>query len=464
MKTPSIAFVLALSTASAAGPRGLQASPADGGIERLAVALIDSAASPETARYLGKGADKAEPSEHDAEMLDEVAALLQKKFRGVVTVKSFDEAAEAGADLIAVVAVESSVARTIFGKSRYEVLAVLLTPAKETVDSFRVSGSQRGRPPLTPSDIRERAAEKTLKALSEAVDGSSKLAKTAASLAREPKARRAQAPAPSTPSEPAYSSDVDAPDYSVKEEPGRFAMVVGIERYAGIPEARFAERDAAAVRAHLLALGYPERNIVYLTGQYASRAGLAKNLESWLPRNVTEDSTVFFYYSGHGAPDTKSGRAYLVPWDGDPRFLEDTAYPVERLYKRLDALKAARVIVALDACFSGGGGRSVLPTGARPLVMKVDPAQEAMGRLAVFAAAAADEITGAEESQGHGLFTYHFLKGLSGEAADGNGRVTARGLHEYLLPRVRDAARRENRDQTPALNGLRGRAEDILIR
>jgi len=30
-----------------------------------------------------------------------------------------------------------------------------------------------------------------------------------------------------------------------------------------------------------------------------------KYFEKWLPNNVEKDSTVFVYYSGHGAPDTK---------------------------------------------------------------------------------------------------------------------------------------------------------------
>ena len=247
------------------------------------------------------------------------------------------------------------------------------------------------------------------------------------------------------------ASDVDRPAYAAKENPDNFAMVVGIEKYSGIPEAQFAERDAAAVKAHLLAMGYPERNIIYLTGQQASRAGIAKMVESWLPRNVKEDSSVFFYYSGHGAPDTQTGQAYLLPWDGDAQFLEDTAYPIRRLYEKLNALKAKRVVAALDACFSGGGGRSVLTKGARPLVTNVDSARGAAGRLVVFTASAADEITGTDENQGHGLFTYYFLKGLGGAAQDKYGRVTAKGLYDYVVPNVRDAARRQNRDQSPQL-------------
>ena len=83
------------------------------------------------------------------------------------------------------------------------------------------------------------------------------------------------------------------------------------------------------------------------------------------------NSTLFVYYSGHGAPDVKTGDAYLVPWDGDPKFLKSTALPLTKLYSDLAKTKAKRVIVALDACFSGAGGRSELAKGARPLIAKI---------------------------------------------------------------------------------------------
>lgn len=270
-----------------------------------------------------------------------------------------------------------------------------------------------------------------------------------------------QAPGPTT-AHATIRSDVDAPPYRLSERPDDFALVVGVEKYDALPSAEFAERDAAAVREHLLALGFPERNIVYLTGSKASRAGLAKNLESWLIRNAGDKSTVFFYFSGHGAPDPKTGQAYLVPFDGDTQFLEETAYPVKRLYQRLNDIKAKSVIVTLDACFPGAGGRSVLAKGTRPLVSRIDAGKDAAGRLVVFTAAGEAEITGTEESQGHGVFTYYFLKGLSGDARDKNGRITARGLYDYLVPLVQNAARRQNRDQRPSFLAPSDSAEILL--
>lgn len=268
---------------------------------------------------------------------------------------------------------------------------------------------------------------------------------------------------PARPAADGKTSDADAPAYSRPERPDDAAVIIGIESYSDLPAARFAERDAEAVRRHLAALGVPERNMVSLIGSKAGRAAFVKTLETWLPRNVTEDSTVWVYYSGHGAPDARSGAAYLLPWDGDPQFLDDTGYPIKRLYAKLDALKAKRVIVAMDACFSGAGGRSVLAKGLRPLVTKID-AGRAGGKTVALTASAADEVSGTLEDQGHGLFTYHLLRGLNGAAADPRGRVTLAGLYDYLVPKVRDEARRQNREQTPQLLQDAGAAGSVLLR
>ncbi|MDX6769642.1 MAG: caspase family protein [Elusimicrobiota bacterium] len=258
------------------------------------------------------------------------------------------------------------------------------------------------------------------------------------------------ASAPAAPASPRPSSDADTPRYKLAEDADAYAVVIGVEKYNGLPDAAHAERDAKAVYEHLLALGYPQRNIALLTGAQATRTGLVKNLEAWLPQNVGERSKVVFYYSGHGAPDPRGGAAYLVPADGDPQYLEETAYPVKRLYEKLAALKAKRVFVAMDSCFSGAGGRSVLAKGTRPLVGKVDLGAVG-GKVVSLTASAADQISGTDETQGHGLFTYHLLRGLNGEAMDASGAVTAKSLHAYLTPKVRDGAKRANREQTPQL-------------
>ncbi len=168
------------------------------------------------------------------------------------------------------------------------------------------------------------------------------------------------AAAPSAPaSSPALiQSDEDEPSYaSGAQRPNDFALLIGISKYRDIPEAEFAEKDADAMKRHLLAMGYPEENIIALIGDHATNTSIAEKLERWLPMNVGANSTVFVYYSGHGAPDPVTKQAYLVPWDGEPGDLADTAFPLSRFYKDLQNLPAKRVLVALDSCFSGAGGR-----------------------------------------------------------------------------------------------------------
>jgi TPR repeat protein len=248
----------------------------------------------------------------------------------------------------------------------------------------------------------------------------------------------------------AINSDVDTPKFQTPEEPDNFAVVIGVEKYGSLPSAQFADRDAEAVRANLLALGYPMRNIFFLNGQLATRAKMAQSVNTWLPNRVSEKSTVFFYYAGHGAPDPKTNQTYLVPVDGDGEDLESTSYPLKTLYAKLGNLKARKVLVALDSCFSGAGGRSVLAKGTRPLISTID-----MGivpeNLIVLTASNRNQISGTIDEQGHGAFTYYMLKGLEGAAKTNSGHVTVQSLYDYLTPKVEDAARLHNRDQTPQL-------------
>jgi hypothetical protein len=259
---------------------------------------------------------------------------------------------------------------------------------------------------------------------------------------------------------------VNTPDYRGRGHPDDFAVVVGVEKYAqDLPAAEFADEDAKAFRAHLLALGVPARHIVYLSDERAGRSELVKNIERWLPKNVKSDSRVYFYFSGHGAPDPSTGDAYLLPFSGDPADLSDTAYPLSRLYANLGKLKARHVIVALDSCFSGAGGRSVIASGTRPLVNRVkEGVIPQNGKLIVLTASKSDQTSGVLKDKKHGTFTYYLLKGLNGKALDSKKHVTIDSLYSYLAPKVEDAAHLDDRDQDPQLKPKTRFAQGLTLR
>lgn len=250
---------------------------------------------------------------------------------------------------------------------------------------------------------------------------------------------------------PAMRSDIDElPTAKARPQDKAHAVVIGIRRYQqGLPEADFADSDAGLMKTCLTqALGYQDANVASLINEQATKSGFEKFFESWLPNRVGDGDDVFVYFSGHGAPNPRSGDAYMVPYDGDPTYLDKTGYPLKRLYSELAKLPAKRVTVVMDSCFSGAGGRSVLAKGARPLVM-VAPTEGIPEKLTVLSAAAGDQISYAYQEKGHGLFTYFLLKGIKEK---GSGDM--RAVYEYAAKQVSNVARREyNADQVPQWRG-----------
>jgi hypothetical protein len=238
-----------------------------------------------------------------------------------------------------------------------------------------------------------------------------------------------------------------------KPRPEDFALIVGVENYRSVMRADYGERDAATIRKLFTErLGVPPDNVITLTGERATHTDIAKYIEEWLPRNVTKDSRVYFFYSGHGAPDPERGTSYLLPWDGDPDFLNTSGYPLARLYEKLAALPAKDVVAMIDSCFSGSGGRSVIGKGLRPLVTVMEAPVPRSGRLTVLTAASGGQVASSSSERQHGLFTYEVIQGLLGGAdADHDGHVDVSELYTYVHAQVRKAAHRRNREQDPQL-------------
>ena len=267
-----------------------------------------------------------------------------------------------------------------------------------------------------------------------------------------------KSPDQSQPAEAVVVSDVDdAPKVSLPTQKNRFAVLIGIEQYhQQLPKVEFASHDAQIMREYLVrTLGYSEENVVTLVNQNATKATIEKYIERWLPNHVDKNSSVFVFYSGHGAPNAKTNEGYLVPYDGDPTFLEVTGYPLKRLYEQLGHLVSKENFVVLDSCFSGSGGRSVVAKGTRPIVIMPESPALLSGNTVVLSASAGDQVSNTYSPKGHGLLTYFFLKGLMAGADKNPGKVfDVQELFSYVKPSVQGIARRDyNNEQTPQLIG-----------
>lgn len=253
--------------------------------------------------------------------------------------------------------------------------------------------------------------------------------------------------------QPAAPEDVDSPPKTPgARDPDAYAVVVGIENYRDLPAVEHARRDAEVLRAYLTqSMGFDPLNVVALLNERATLTDMAVFLGPWLEDRVTPKSRVFVYFAGHGSPEPASGDGYLVPYEGDPSYLQTKAYPLRSLIKTLSSLKAAEVTLVLDSCFSGAGGRSVVAKGARPLAVK-SAAYGGGDRLVIVSAASGGQISIDYPQARHGLLTYFLLKGLRGGAdSDKDGRVTTAEIFAYIKPNVERQARLRHVEQTPSL-------------
>jgi uncharacterized caspase-like protein len=223
------------------------------------------------------------------------------------------------------------------------------------------------------------------------------------------------------------------------------AVVIGIENYREVGASKHSAKDAQLFYDYLIALGYAPRNVNLLINERATKSDLEFALETWLPNHAVPGGRVVVYYSGHGAPDPETGEAYLVPANARPAYLKNTGYAMKRLHGNLASLKDSKVVLLVDACFSGTGGRSVMAPGARPLVNLVSPVLRRGDNVTIMTASQDSQISTSSPERGHGLFTYHLIEALRA------GKSAVDDIYEFVRPKVEDDARRQNVSQSPTL-------------
>ena len=172
-----------------------------------------------------------------------------------------------------------------------------------------------------------------------------------------------------------------------------------------------------------------------------------------------QESDVYVYYSGHGAPSLTDGSGYLLPVNADPSTVELNGYSLDTLYANLAKLPAKNITIMIDACFSGSSQSGTITKNASSISLKPIEMPRASGNMNILCATSVGEVASWDANNKHGLFTSYFLKGISGEAdkgktGDGDNKVSLAELKRYLNLEVPYMARRQyGREQNPQLAG-----------
>ncbi len=250
----------------------------------------------------------------------------------------------------------------------------------------------------------------------------------------------------------------------------QWAVVIGVGRYSSpaIPELRYTVPDAEAVHQVLLSQGgFKKENVLLLTDKTEKKPTLRDlkwALGTFLARSAKKDDLIVIFFAGHGAPEVDPRGAesdglakYLVPSDADPNDLYSTALPMDEFQTIFDRIEADRVVVFLDACYSGAaGGRtfaSKRTRAARVDEVFLDRLTRSKGR-AIITASRASEVSLEVPELGHGLFTHYLVQGLRGAAdLDRDGIVSLQEVYQYLEQQVSQKSRSMGGNQHPVMKG-----------
>lgn len=269
-------------------------------------------------------------------------------------------------------------------------------------------------------------------------------------------ARSPEAPAPPTPK--------PGPDRD------RWAVVIGVGSYQSpdIPPLRFAVADAEAFHRVLVdRAGFKKENILLLTDKTERKPTLRDvkwALGTFLARSARKEDLVVIFFAGHGAPEVdprgieSDGLSkYLVPIDADSGDLYSTALPMEEFQIIFDRIEADRVVVFVDACYSGAaGGRTF--ASKRTRATRVDDLflerlVRSKGR-AIITGARGSEVSLELPEIGAGIFTHYLVQGLQGAAdLDRDGIVSLQELYGYLEQEVSRKSRAVGGNQHPVMKG-----------
>jgi tetratricopeptide (TPR) repeat protein len=223
--------------------------------------------------------------------------------------------------------------------------------------------------------------------------------------------------------------------------PQSFAIVMGISHYRYIRPLAYADKDAELFRDWLKSPAggkLAEANIFTLLNEEASNANFWGKGFQWLKsKQLQRGDKLFIYLAGHGDAIDEDQYFFLgvdCKPDGDKNnYLISGAIQLFNLKKKiaLETAKGVDVVFIMDACRSnelpgGTPGQNFLNTAI---------SQKKAGEIMMLATAAGQvSLEDASIGNGHGLFTWYLVDGLTGMADAGrpDRKITFGEIQSYV--------------------------------
>jgi uncharacterized caspase-like protein len=259
----------------------------------------------------------------------------------------------------------------------------------------------------------------------------------------------------------------------------RYALVVGVGRFKnGITPLQYSVRDATLFYRFLLEqAGFTKNSTYFLADQNATSSNVVKYLNG-IRNAAQEDDLVVVYMSSHGTPPDKFGGVYIVTYDTEVNPRErvwHTSVAETALKDFVENLRARRLVMILDTCYSNGAYRAIpgfLPPGgkslgvgdenegygvstaqgkrlfgAKDIVLEDQPkqasstgksigSQESYGKVLISASSSGEKSWESDQLR-NSVFTYYFVDGM--KRYDGS----VKDAFDYSKPRTLQRVQQE---------------------
>ncbi len=284
-------------------------------------------------------------------------------------------------------------------------------------------------------------------------------------------------------------SDQAAVTFSVvRSQPGRrreldrrklFVLSVGISRYSlpsmALPNAR---NDAVAVADLMTKPDPPVYDTVQVTAlndEQATVSGITAAIQA-IADKATPDDMVMIFFAGHG--EEVDGHYYFAPADFGTRNPDLTRtwaadgptsdQALDELFRKeglghdalvslLQQIKASRVAIVLDTCYSGATASQDMVSQRNMNDTMTGALSHGAGRIVLSGAteeaqdAPTDPAYAARNGKDHGLFTGYLLDALQGGAANPReDTIDVDDLAKFTKQMVKRVSTQEGRPQEPA--------------
>lgn len=263
----------------------------------------------------------------------------------------------------------------------------------------------------------------------------------------------------------------------------KYAIIVGVGKFreSKITPLQFAEKDARDFYVYLIdprGGNFKRENVFLLTNERATKSNIVHALNT-VKMKAERDDLVILYFSSHGTPPDKFGGVHVVTYDSIviPRHaIWESSITDDVLKDFIHEVKAKRLVVIMDACYSNGAYRQVagfLPPGGKSLgvdddeasgnsraymakrilgtkdilleddyISSGEKAKDGWGRVLI-SASDAGQRSWESETLRNSFFTYYFIEGL-------RRHKNVKEAFEFAKPRVIEGVRREkNAEQYP---------------